>query len=133
MQTLQKIQQEHNKIIDYLDKIQQFIEGTFEYNEFYNLYKEFLTFLNNHEKNESQFFPMFEEYSKFKEIHIDHKAIKGYNKVIALALETHYEPYIKVTLEIDGKMLIRRLREHIKKEEEFLKKTSESISYPKTL
>ncbi len=119
---IKTIRLEHLEIKRLLNDLRRFIDSNFDYNKFTETFKEFVRFWNVHEKKEEALFSKFENTEFVRRMNFEHKAIKGYRKVIAMALETHYEPYIKVTLEIDGKMMINRLNEHILREEEFLSK-----------
>jgi hypothetical protein len=49
----------------------------------------------------------------------DHKQLRGHWKVVQAFLKTGDEDKIKVALDTDGRMLIDKLRSHIKAEDEF--------------
>src|SRR3989344_6847360 len=122
MEMITIIKKEHEEIKRLLIELKSFIDGNFNFQEFTQVFKEFIRFWSNHEKKEEEFFSKIGNFDLASKMNFEHKANRGYKKVISMALETHYEPYIKVTLDIDGKMMINRLTEHMRKEEELLNK-----------
>ncbi|PIN89688.1 hypothetical protein COU57_05600 [Candidatus Pacearchaeota archaeon CG10_big_fil_rev_8_21_14_0_10_32_14] len=127
MEMIFSIKKEHETIKEYLDRLRYFIDEKFDFQEFSKTFKEFVNFWNAHEQKEERFFMTLDNLEFITKMNFEHKAIKGYKKIISMALETHYEPYIKVTLEIDGKMMINRIQDHIRKEEELLSKLKNNL------
>ena len=80
-------------------------------------------FWKKHEEKEERFLEWFEENGKKfpvrKTLIREHRELRGHWKVLEESMSSLNEEKLKIALKIDGCMLIEKLRNHIKREDEF--------------
>lgn len=126
MDSLESIKKEHEQIEVELKELEAVIEDDeLNYSNLIHQLKKINSLWNSHESKEEKFINMHKDkYPEltFDKLILEHKEISGHNKVISNAINSGSEFEIKVSLDTDGKILMNKLRNHIKDEEKLFEK-----------
>lgn len=125
MQRILAIKKEHHEIERILLTLEEILDKeNLDYNSFKRNFNKLIDLLAKHEKKED---PLFEELKKimddsemkkkFQHIDLIHRMIKGHVKIIKDAMKSKKKTNLKIILENDGRMLISKIRSHIRDEE----------------
>ncbi len=122
------IKKEHEAINRELIELETIID-TEENNEvnhanLSHVFKKLHDMWNTHEDKEEKFFEenFSEEDFPIEKMKTSHRLLKGHLKVIHDAIKSGDESEIIASLDTDGRMLVDKLRAHMKEEEELLDK-----------
>jgi len=80
---------------------------------------------NSHEQKEEKLFAVLAKQNVHVPVErmvFEHRQLRGHKKVIEEAIKAASESEVKVSLETDGRMMIGKLRKHIKDENEVIYK-----------
>ncbi len=127
MLPVEVIEKEHGVIRRRLDDIEKaFSESDRE--NILMLLLDFESYWNSHEEKEEKFLDWFEENSgeEFpfgKTLVNEHRRLRGHWKVLKDFLLNKRGPQLAAALNTDGKMVLDKIREHIRKEDAFFART----------
>jgi len=126
MTSITDIIKEHNEINIELSELDTIIEEEeVNYSNLVHIFNKLEKLWNIHEEKEDEFFHKLKEKGVNLEINkllFQHEELRGFRKVIRNAIKSGSEFEIKVAMDTDLKMLINKLRKHMKDEEEIFKK-----------
>jgi hypothetical protein len=128
MISINSIKKEHELIERELVELETIMdEENINFPNLVHIFAKLHSLWDSHEKKEEDLFNKFKADGidfPVDEILFAHKELRGHKKVIENAINSGSEFEMQVSLDTDGKIIINKLREHIKKEEIYLDKVS---------
>lgn len=126
MGRLYEIMDDHKKIKKMLKELEAWAKKEIDLSlyEIKTKIKEIGIFWNEHEKREEELFKdLIKNNIKipFEKMNTAHKQITGHWKVILSALNSKKIDKLKLALDTDGRMFVRKIKEHMKYEEPIFK------------
>ena len=125
MVSLSNLRKEHIKIGIEIDELEAIISSDeINYPNLIHVFKNLVPVWNSHEDKEEKLFSKLQksypelDFSIVDRMLFDHKELKGHRKVVSDAISSGSEFEIKVALDTDGRMMIDKIRRHIKDENE---------------
>ena len=115
------IRKEHDKIEIILSEIEKYINNfkNYELSVIKNNLAKFSRTWDAHEKNEDALFSLLKQNGKISEYECmqikEHKQLRGHWEVLRNAMSSQDKVQLMVALDTDGRMLIDKFRDHIKK------------------
>jgi hypothetical protein len=125
MNPIDIIQKEHEEIERELLELESISEDEqINYPDLIHTFKKLHDIWNEHEEKEEKIFPFFRKKEHLiipvKEMLFEHKALNSHRQALIDAISSGSEWELKKTLDFHGKVIIEKLREHIKKEDDIL-------------
>jgi DUF438 domain-containing protein len=124
MNFIERLREEHEQIERELLELEEIMEAKeLNYPNLIHVYKKLHDFWNEHELKEEKIFPILEHEQiviPVKTMLFEHSDLRIHKSAIINALNFNSEEVIKKTLENHGVILIKKLRDHIDKEDEIL-------------
>lgn len=123
MLPLEIIEKEHKVIKTKLDGINKAF-STNDREKIILTLSDFESYWKKHEEKEEKFLDWFEKKTgkKFpygKTIISEHRQLRGHWKVLKDFLDNKSGPELQIALNTDGKMILDKIRKHVKEEDEF--------------
>src|SRR3989344_1369828 len=115
MDKISELQKEHSEIKGLLSKIENSIDNNVNGEFIVELFDDLDKTWNRHEKREEKIFNKIVRYGKMpfeKMLLNEHRELRGHWKVLRIAMDP-VKKMFRVALDTDGRMLIRKLKEHI--------------------
>jgi len=126
MTSINDIIKEHNEINIELNELDTIIEeDEINYSNLVHIFNKVEKLWNIHEEKEDEFFNKLKEKGVNLDVNkllFQHEELRGFRKVIKNAIKSGSEFEIKVAMDTDLKMLIDKLRKHMKEEEKIFRK-----------
>jgi hypothetical protein len=120
------IRKEHETVEIELKELETVIdsgqEDELNYSNLLHVFKKLQDFWNSHETREEQFFSNLakDKNFSFEKMTTAHRLLRGHFKVLNDAIKSNNETEIIASLDTDGRMLISKIREHMREEEELM-------------
>lgn len=134
MTSLGNLRKEHNVLEVELKELEALLpfdaeedgeEQEINYPNLVHTIKQLVNFWNSHEDKEEKFFKEISpKYPKLKcdRLLFQHKELAGHKKIIMNAINSGNEFEIKVALDTDGRIILDKIRKHMKEENELFDK-----------
>lgn len=125
MNPIEEIKQEHEDIERELIELETIKEDEeINYPDLIHTFKKLHNIWNKHEEKEEIIFPYLRKKEHLiipvKEMLFEHRALKSHKDALLNAINSGSEWELKKILDFHGKIIIEKLRQHIKKEDEVL-------------
>jgi hypothetical protein len=121
---IEALKEEHEKIERELLELETIMQETdINYSNFVHVWKRLLDLWENHEMKEEKMFPIMEKERikmPVKKMLFEHRELKPHKATINKALMSGSNKKMKIALEKSGKIIIKKLRNHINSEDEIL-------------
>ncbi|MFA5992751.1 MAG: hemerythrin domain-containing protein [Candidatus Pacearchaeota archaeon] len=125
MVSLTNLRKEHVKIGVEIDELEAVMSSDeINYPNLIHVFKNLVPIWNSHEDKEEKLFSRLQkeypalDFSVVDRMLFDHKELKGHRKVVSDAISSGSEFEIKIALDTDGRMMLDKIRRHIKDENE---------------
>lgn len=137
MNSIEKLKQEHVEIERELFELESIMqEEIINYPNLIHVFKKLCKIWNEHEEKEEKIFSILKHERiifPVEKMLFEHKELNPYRKAIEKAIESRSEFEIKKVLNNQGKIIIEKLRKHIKDEDEILYRITPEIFTPEEL
>ena len=124
MNFIEKLKEEHEQIERELLELETIMEAEkLNHPNLIHTYKKLHDFWNEHELKEEKIFQILKHESivvPVKMMLFEHEELRSHKKTLLEAINSGDEEKIKKVLEKQGSLIIRKIREHMNKEDEIL-------------
>jgi len=120
------LKKEHKEMYKKLDMLERSINKKIDYLRLSKLFRDFQNLWNTHEEAEEFVFHVFvKDKRAIEKMSFDHKSLRGHRKVLNDFIASGNEHKIRVALDTDGRMLIDKLKRHMKEEDKIFERITQ--------